>query len=105
MRLGGQRKLAIEMTDGTFCFLLKSLFFLHTNHSLPPHPTLSHFPPKSFPIYSSEIIRPPMEHQHIKLRQDQAPPRCIKAEQGLPPQGMGFKSHLIHQVYILQDPL
>lgn len=27
----------------------------------------------------------------MKLRQDQAPPHCTKAEQGIPPQGMGSK--------------
>lgn len=28
---------------------------------------------------------------HINLRQDHIPPPCIKAEQGILPQGMGFK--------------
>lgn len=34
-----------EVTNGTFvCFLLKTLFFLHTNLSFPPHPTPPHSP-------------------------------------------------------------
>lgn len=71
--------------------LSSPLLLLPTPASLPP-------PPSSTPQSPTQMgVKLPMgihEAWHIKLRQDQAPPPCIKGEQDTLPQGMGSKESI-----------
>lgn len=85
------------LVDSLFLkFIFKFHFTFQTQFSLPPllMPLLSPSLPV-YPIHSSQSVKPPMGSQHIKLREDQAPPRCIKVNQGIPPQGMD-SNKLVH---------
>lgn len=94
------------MTHLITFFIFYFLFISHTNHRYPSFPS---FPSPSLPmptlIHSTERVRLLMESQQSLAHSVEAGPSfslpCFKAEQGIPPQGIGYKEQPMHQGQIL----
>lgn len=69
-----------------FFFYLKGFFILHTNESSPSLPASCSLPTFLSTTQKGQVFSWWVYNVlHIKLRHDQGPPNCIKAEQGILP--------------------